>query len=375
MTTALITLSANADKAAPAVITGQGLPPDRNGLKCHYYWRQAIADGEYADEDRGVRVVVTAARRKAWETNFHRMREAGEEPPVTEDHEEKSRGTLGYVVGVRQNGKWLEELHQYLGDEARDIALKNKISVGIHPRYKTGNGVFIGDAIVHSGTTPRPVVPGQGEAVIAASRGPADGTILLSLAAPTPQESDMDLTALRKAIGAADTVPDADVISQAATKLATIPTLTTERDTARTELSRRPAADEFPAAIARGSVNVLHRQVELMAREGSITAEQATAARDLIGTADKPNLLALSRTGADHPAEKWLEVLALRKAGAKADGQSLTGEQVVELSRQASIDPTGATKDPDTAKVQADATAAAQKWQADQLRARGFATA
>lgn len=380
MTTAPIYLSAPAASAQPAVTIGQGLPPERNGIKCFYFWRQAIADGEYTDDDRGIRVAVDSKRRKTWEDNFRRMRDAGEEPPVVMDHADtKSTATLGYVMDVRQNGRWLEELHQYLGDESRDIALRNKISVGIHPKYKTGNGVYLGDCIIHSATTPRPVVPGQGEAVIAASRGPADGTILLSLAAST-QEPDMDISALRKAVGAADTVPDADVISQAATKLAVIPALEqakttaeTAAATARTELSRSSQSEAFDPNIARGSVNNLHRSIELMAREGTVTAEQAAAAKALIGTADKPNTLALSRTGADHPAEKWLEVLALGKGGVKADGKSATGAQVVELSRTASVDPTGGTGQPDAAKIQADAQASGKAWQEAQLRSRGLA--
>lgn len=347
-------------EARPAVTLGQAYPKTRNGLSASYYWRPVIADGDYVHPMKHFRLSVDAKRRKTWEDNFRRMAQHGEEVPVVEDHaDDKSRATLGYVVDVRQNGKWYEELHQYLGDESRDVALKNKISVGIDPAFRTGTGVELGDCIVHSATTCRPVVPGQGEAVLAASRGPASDVLALS-AAPL-QESDMDLTALRKAIGAVDTVPDADVISHAAGKLAVIPTLENERDTARTELSRRPAGEsEFPAAIAKGSVNNLHRTVELMAREGSLSAAQATAAKELIGTADKPNVLALSRTGADHPAEKWLEVLALGATGVKADGSPLTDVQ--ELSRP-SHDHSAVT-DPNAAAT-AKATAAAAKLEED----------
>lgn len=146
----------------------------------------------------------------------------------------------------------------------------------------------------------------------------------------------MDISALRKAIGAAETVTDADVISQAAVKLGTIPTLeqaksTAEADlaTAKTELSRaKPAEGDFPAAIATGSVNILSREIELMAREGKISGEQATAAKALIGTGEKPNTLMLSRTGADHPAEGWLKILSLGKSDVAADGQQKSGLQV-----------------------------------------------
>jgi len=337
MSTAPFYLHATDAEAKPALTLGQGLPETVNSLPAYYFWRPVIADGEYTHPTKGFRLSVDATRRKGWESNFRKMAECGEKVPVVKDHaDDKSDSTLGYVVDARQNGAWYEELHQYLGEAARDVALRNQISVGIDPAYVTGKGIKLGDCIVHSATTPRPVVGGQGQAVpLAASRG---GDILELSAAPTKEET-MDLTALRKAIGAADTVADADVISQASAKLGTIPVLETAKVTAETalatarqELARaKPAEGEFPAAIATSSVNLLHREIELMAREGSISGEQATAAKALIGTPDKPNTLMLSREGANHPAEPWLKVLTLGKTGVKADGTQQTGVQ--ELAR------------------------------------------
>lgn len=324
------------DDAAPAVIIGQGHPKTRNGLPCHYFWRQAIADGQYTDDERDITCAVTPLRRKTWEANYRKLREQGEEPPVVMDHADtKSTATLGYVVDVRQNGKWLEELHQYLGDDSRDIALKNKISVGIHPKYKTGNGVFLGDCIIHSATTPRPVVPGQGDAVpFAASRGPARDSILLSLAAST-QETPMDLTALRKAVGAADTVPDADVLSQAVAKLGSIPTLETERNDARTELSRRPAAKVPDPDILAEAAALKLEKVEHLAATGVISAQGAEFLRKRVNGADgKPVALMLSRSpGAEEsPIDALLAFASVARAGIVPAGEAQTGVQ--ELSRQ-----------------------------------------
>ncbi len=172
MTTAPLYLTAAAGEAKQALTLGQGLPATHNGIACHYFWRPVIADGEYVHPVKGFRLAVDAKRRKGWEDNFRKMQAAGERVPVVKDHaDDKSDATLGYVMDVRQNGAWLEELHQYLGDSARDVALRNQISVGIDPNYVTGTGAKLGDCIVHSATTPRPVVGGQGEAVpLAAAR-------------------------------------------------------------------------------------------------------------------------------------------------------------------------------------------------------------
>lgn len=380
-------LHATEAEARPALTLGQGYPTSVNSLPAYYFWRPVIADGEYTHPTKGFRLAVDAARRKGWEANFRKMSDAGEKVPVVKDHaDDKSDAMLGYVVDVRQNGAWLEELHQYLGDDARDVALRNQISVGIDPAYVTGKGIKLGDCIVHSATTPRPVVPGQGQAVpFAAARGSGD---ILELSVRPTKEIEMDLTALRKAIGAADTVTDADVISQASAKIGTIPTIEAAKATAETslataqlQLSRasKPADDDpFPEAVAKSSVALGCREIELMAREGSISGEQATAAKALLGTADKPNTLMLSREGANHPFEGWLKVLALGKNGVNTTGEQQTGVQELVRPTHDHSAVTNLSRDKAAAaaaKTTSDAKAEAAEWQKRQLSQRGLAIA
>jgi hypothetical protein len=171
----------SAGEAKAALTLGQGLPKTRNTLPCHYFWRPAIADGEYVHPTKGFRLSVNADRRKTWEQNFAKLQAAGIEEPIVADHKEQADACLGYVVGVRNNGAWYEELHQYLGDDARDIALRNRVSVGIDPDFVDGTGRRVGDCIVHSAITPVPVVPGQGDAIpIAASRGRGGDVLVMS---------------------------------------------------------------------------------------------------------------------------------------------------------------------------------------------------
>lgn len=331
-----------ADPAAafkPAVVLGQGLPNEINGQPVAYFWKEMLPPGRFRDA-KGAAFDVDARRIDTLISTFNRAKAKGYRPFLPAGSHRERQKNYGFLIDVRKNARGvLEGLHQFIGEDAIREASRNRSSICTIRDVTDETGEHYEELIDHNAILPDPQISGLGDFVpfnpaLAASRGQTVSAEVLELAAST-QEPVMDLTALRKAVGAADTVSDSDVISTAVTKLGTIPTIESERDTARTELSRRPAAgEEFPAAIAKGSVNILHKQVELMAREGKISAAQATAARDLIGTPDKPNTLALSRTGADHPAEKWLEVLALGGATVNPTGQSATGAQVTELSRR-----------------------------------------
>jgi hypothetical protein len=65
-------------------------------------------------------------------------------------------------VAIERDGDTLIELHQFLGESARDVGLRNQVSLGIDPDFVDGLGRKYGEAIVHSAVTPVPVVPGQG---------------------------------------------------------------------------------------------------------------------------------------------------------------------------------------------------------------------
>lgn len=192
------------------------MPKQVNGLTAHYFWRKSVRDGQYKHPQLGFTLSVDAARRKIWSDNFAAMQRNGVAVPIVKDHKVTSDSMLGYVVGMRNNGQWLEELHQYLGDASRDVALKNRISVGIDPNFVDGERRKYGDAIVHSATTPVPVVPDTG--AIAASRGQGDMPILLSLAAEGADMATVltaeHVAAIKKAIGGGDDVTAENVLEK-----------------------------------------------------------------------------------------------------------------------------------------------------------------
>lgn len=137
------------------------LPQEVGGLPAFYYWRCSIADGTYRHPLKGWELTVDLATRSTWETTFRAMRAAGIEIPILADHKAAAAATLGYVIDIRQQGPWLQELHQYLGTEARDIALRNRVSVAVTSDFVDSSGNHYGQAIIHSAIVPHPLVPGQ----------------------------------------------------------------------------------------------------------------------------------------------------------------------------------------------------------------------
>jgi hypothetical protein len=140
--------------------------PDRvSDLPAFYYWKDAIVVGQYVHPAGRFSLDITRDRLDGYVANFSKMRDNGVAVPILMDHAANAAATLGWIVDVRRDGDRLLELHQFLGEDARDVGLRNKVSLGIDPHFVDGRGVDYGEAIVHSAVTPTPVVPGQGEYV------------------------------------------------------------------------------------------------------------------------------------------------------------------------------------------------------------------
>ena len=169
----------------PAVTLGLGLPSHVSGLPAFYYWKDAIVVGSYVHPSGRFSLDVTREKLDSYAATFARMKSNGVAVPILMDHANSAAATLGWIVDVKRRGDRLLELHQFLGEDARDIGLRNFVSLGIDPNFIDGRGVRYGEAIVHSAVTPTPVVPGQGgfEAADSSVDGAASGAMLtLSLA-------------------------------------------------------------------------------------------------------------------------------------------------------------------------------------------------
>jgi hypothetical protein len=146
----------------PAVSLAQELPATVNDLPCFYYWKDAITIGTYVHPTGGYSLDVTGDKLDAYVNTFSQMQANGVGVPILADHTASAAATLGWIVAIERDGDKLMELHQFLGESARDVGLRNQVSLGIDPDFTDGLGRKYGEAIVHSAVTPVPVVPGQG---------------------------------------------------------------------------------------------------------------------------------------------------------------------------------------------------------------------
>ena len=169
----------------PTDVSEPELPEEVGGMPAFYYWKDAIAVGSYVHPARQFSLTITRHRLDGYVANFNRMQTNGIGIPILMDHAPTAAATLGWIVSVKRDGDRLMELHQFLGESARDIGLRNKVSLGIEPNFIDGKGIAYGEAIVHSAVTPVPVVPAQGEFEPVNLSDDSDSDILtLSLAAP-----------------------------------------------------------------------------------------------------------------------------------------------------------------------------------------------
>lgn len=169
------------DLAGQGIGSGEGLPSSVGGLPAFYYWKDALTSGKYVHPTKKFTLSVAPARLEALAENFLRMRQAGIAVPILADHAERADAAFGFIVDVKVQNGWLRELHQFLGAEARDLGLRNGVSLGIVPDYVDGHGRHWGEAIVHSALTPLPVVAGQGP-FVAANAGAAPQVWTLAMA-------------------------------------------------------------------------------------------------------------------------------------------------------------------------------------------------
>jgi hypothetical protein len=154
--------------AIPAVLTpaeaiDPSLPDRVSDLPTFYYWKDAIVVGQYVHPAGTFSLDITREKLDGYIGNFRKMQANGVGVPILMDHATSAAATLGWIVDLRRQDDRLLELHQFLGEEARDVGLRNRVSLGIDPDFVDGKGNRYGEAIVHSAVTPLPVVPGQGE--------------------------------------------------------------------------------------------------------------------------------------------------------------------------------------------------------------------
>lgn len=357
-------------ESTPAVTLGQGLPAEVNGLKASYYWRPSLRDGYYKHPLQGWEMVVTPDYRKELAASFQRMREAGLDVPVVRKHDGLR---IGGVFGVKNDGEWMYELHQYLGESNQTDALTNYVSPGIDEKFIDSKGRAWGKALFHSAIVPDPVVPGQGEAIrVMSSSGQHDNIDFLMLADSTGaaamsviQISQEQFDKIKTALGGGDNVtPDtlvetitntltanAQAVEANASKLLSV---SAERDEANAKLATAEARVlEFSASASRQPdpfvlterASVASEAIANLRDGGHITPACAEALTKSLVTDNKPNVRLLSAGEGEIPAYKpilaALKLNTVRHLGNSAGLQTLnppTEETKTAEQREAELE-------------------------------------
>lgn len=299
-----------------------------------YFAKDVIAAGAYRHPSTGESFTVTPARIDKWVHTFNAMRAAGFEVPTPTDHAAGlpeprsatlvlSRDNLGFVVKAERVGDRLRLIHQVIGEDAVQVALRNRASIYVHPNFVDEKGRAWGEAIVHSSYTPIPVIGGMGSFVpFAASREqPPAPVFVLSREGTMPMTPEQKkkvvamLVASGKSQAEAEAMSDSDLldflISQLtdevgelsrekkkaaglATEVATLKSEKAALEGRVGELSR--AAVPPDAEVLGQRLDATIERIDILTERQRITPAQATRLKSMCKTADgKPSPLMLSR--------------------------------------------------------------------------------
>nr|WP_294529219.1 hypothetical protein [uncultured Rhodopila sp.] len=134
---------------------------------CTYLDRDMIEEGEYVHPTTGKAIKASREQINQWADTYKKMADAGIELYIPCDHAKGARSNLGFVKDAKvvegPGGKArLKLTHQFIGEDAPLVALRNRGSLGIDPDYVDAKGKRWGSAIIHSAVTPDPVIFGMG---------------------------------------------------------------------------------------------------------------------------------------------------------------------------------------------------------------------
>lgn len=330
----------------PALTLGQGLPTkikvkigDEDTEIPVSYWRgDAIACGKYRHPTTGQILEVDEKRIDAWVEKFNAMRAADRKVPTPTTHfGDDANDNVGEVIQMQRNGDRLNLVKMVKGQRGAEVAAANSCSIKIDPDYVDEFGNHWGEAIVHSAFTPHPVVSGMGSFVpFAASRDRQTETPIYYLSAEKG-DPEMDLKALREALGAAADVPDDKLPELAVQRLnalttenATAISRAEQAETKVTTLSRAPAAPD--PEVLRDRMELSRSKIDLAVERGDMPPFIADKLKGKVGDAAKPSVFMLSRSDdlGDRPVDFVLSLFDGAKLNPKPGSQ--TGVQT--LSRE-----------------------------------------
>jgi hypothetical protein len=320
----------------PAITLGQQWPTERvikvggvdKTYPITYLDKDLIEDGQYVHPQTGRVVHATRNQIKDWVSKFNQMSSTGVlEPNVPVDHSIASRDNLGFVKAARaveftnpagEKKLRLRLTHALIGEDAAQIALRNRASLGIDPNYVDGKGKNWGSVIVHSAITSTPVVAGMGEfapASVTLSRGQQTEIYLQSAKESSNMLTPELRTKLAKIVEVNPSdasVTDEVLLSRVVTEFETIETdmVTVNREIEKLQTTANEATTqlqtlsrEIPDAPDDNVLSLLSNSFatdrEAAVLSGGVDSATANDLHNLLCPGGKPGTVALSRNGAD----------------------------------------------------------------------------
>jgi hypothetical protein len=319
------------------------------------YLKDVISVGSYKHPVTGEAFDVTANHLDKWCSAFDAMAKDGIKVPIYSSHKGSTDAHMGYCAGMTRGGKAafakypelsklpadkapLDENRLYAIHEFPDKAAADKagqvgqVSAFINKRYKGGNGNNYGSAIQHIAVTPEPVIPGQ-TGFCALSREDQDHVFVLGLLKDSENENadgvtDMtpkqlaDLVAILPEAARKDVTVENITAALSAHTLALSAEITKATD--ELKLSRETPAIEIDPEIVEAQTVRLSALVDA----GKITPACAKALEPvIIGTAEKPQTIALSRKATGTPKSLASMVLTALESNVSIQLGEKTGAQ------------------------------------------------
>jgi hypothetical protein len=237
----------------------EGLPTkDGEGHPIHYRRVKVASCGDWTHRGTGESFDISRDRADEWIRNTTALAASGHKPFVTPKHtfddsgssfaEPDARDTLGYVERLERQGDDVFAILGLNGDDALLTAARNSRSIGVakqDARDAKGNK-FPGEYLHHLALCPNSALPNLGgtSRIAASADRPAISVPVFTLAAATPTQKESEMNKelakkFREKLGVAADVADdklADLAAEKALALsADVATLTTERDTLKTD--------------------------------------------------------------------------------------------------------------------------------------------
>lgn len=323
-------------------LAADGAPVTTDGVKRQRFRKDLIHAGTYKHPKDGWTLNVTPERMDKWVASFRAMRDNGRPVEFVKDHSFKADDKIGEIVDMYREGDTLYAVHEAVGDDAIALSQRvNTVSPWIEPAYRDGRNEY-GEAIVHSSIVQQAVIDSQGPFQAIAASLAGTRAALLNI---TNGAMKMDLTELRKVLGAGDELTDENAVSMIRDRITKAESAKTDADqkardkeaevlqlqSKLTEAEKKGAKAEPDADQLEMLAEGASDRIDALVEKGNVTTAVAASLKKLfVGETGKRNAYALSGVYAGRErslVRDVIDVLAQNnpvELGEKTKGQAMS---------------------------------------------------